>query len=134
MLHRNIVHQVSRLEVIGPIENHIRTAEKPLRILRHQIRNVRLDRDLRIEQAYLSRCRFRFRQRLASVCLIEQRLSLKIAQFHVITIDDADRAHPRSRQYRDGGSARRTASDDSNRRAFDATLPLLPDPVKELLP
>jgi hypothetical protein len=95
-----IVGEVSRREVVRPIDDHVVRREDPHRGLRVQVLVDRVHLDIRVEVAKCLRRRFDLGS--ADVVVPVEQLALQVGGIDDIEVDDADLADARGRQVHRG--------------------------------
>ena len=92
-LHRRVVDQEPRLEIVGPVEDHVDAIAKPFDVRRIDVGHHRLDGHGGIDPSQFFGRGHGLRQAGLGVGLVEQRLPLKITQLDEVAVDDSQRSH-----------------------------------------
>jgi hypothetical protein len=93
LFHCVIVDQIACFEVIGAVEDEVRGPEKRMDIRGNEVGDVSVNRDFAVEESNLAPGSLRFGQRVAGIVFVKQHLTLEIALFHEVAINDGKCAH-----------------------------------------
>eukprot|EP00968_Pinguiococcus_pyrenoidosus_P018066 scaffold1850_cov194-Pinguiococcus_pyrenoidosus.AAC.26 len=119
---RGVVHEVSRGEVVGSVDDDVVVLEDSQRICRRQHLAMLHHLAERIEIPHPSRGRGALA--LADAGAAMDHLPLQVAGLHHISIDDSQRPHARCRQVQQGRRPQASRAHAGHPSALEAPLPL----------
>jgi hypothetical protein len=129
-LHREIVNQIPRLEVVRPVENAIGVGEKVFYILGSQVGDQRRHMALRRNPLQMICRRGGFRHSIRRIGLFVQPLPLQITDLDKIAVNECQVTDAGSGQCSRLERTQRTAADNGGARRDQPGLPLFPNASK----
>jgi hypothetical protein len=130
VLYRYVVEEVSRLHIIGAVDDQIAIEER-FDISRVNIADERLDANVGVDSMQPSGGGDRLGRLLGHVRLVEQHLPLKIRQLDDVTVGNAQRPDAGSHQLLGNRAPERPAPHQQHARAGKLSLPVRADPRQQ---
>ena len=132
MLDAQVVEQEAGLEVVGAIQDDIGAAEllaeqQPLGVGGAEIGHQRTDADVGVDLGQPGLGGFGLGQTGLGVGGVEEDLTLEIARFDQVAVEDGQAADPRTAQLVGDDAAQRAAADDGGVGGQQAALAVGPD-------
>src|SRR6266850_1772962 len=124
-LHRRVVQQVARREVVGAVDDHVVVGDDPVDVVARESLLVRDHRDIGVEcfERLLRGERLRLSDALGAV----QDLSLEVRRVDDVGVDDAQRADAGRREVVRGGRSETAGADEEHLAAQELVLSGLAD-------
>ena len=110
----DIVDQIANLKVVRAVENQIDIVSELPDIRKVSILHKRFDFDFRIHLAQPIRGTDGFGKMVFDILFREQNLSLQVAEFDEVAVNDAQKPDTRASHCIRGDTAQRTASDEKH--------------------
>lgn len=112
MLDCVVVEEVAGFEIVGGIEQELRTGEQCRDVCGDEICNVSLDGNFAVEAGDLAASGLGLGRRLTRIFLIEKDLPLQVAGLDEVAVDEREATDAGSREQRgDGGTGGADAED-----------------------
>lgn len=134
MLDGNIVDQISRLDVVGAIQQQVHPYGEFLDVPGMHIHHTLIDRDGRIHRPQPAGGRSSLRISLLRIALIVQHLPLQIGQLDDVPVGEAQVSHPGPDKLVGQHASQRPATDQQHARRRQPLLAGRADLPQERLP
>jgi len=134
MLDTGVIYQIAGFHIIGGVQHQIDSGKHRFDIPGIDIINDRFDPDIPIDLFEFLRCSHCLGQTLLGICFVEQYLSLQIAEFDKITINDLGGPDAGPDQEISHVRSQRAAADNQYGGPGNTDLTLLTDTAEKNLP
>src|ERR1700761_6077447 len=131
LFYRVVVDEVAGLEIVGSVEDELGVGKQGVNVVRDEVGDVRADLDIAVEACDLTAGGLGLRSGGSSVGFVKENLTLQVALFDEVAIDEDEGADTGTGKQRGGGGAGGSAADDGDCGAGKALLSFLTDGRKE---